>query len=77
MPLSVLFSPPPPFRRYFIDWKSNVDNFFTIDGTEGTIATNELLDRENTAQYNFSIVASKISKYKQGGKESLYSESNS
>ncbi|XP_015266860.1 PREDICTED: cadherin-12-like [Gekko japonicus] len=47
--------------RYFIDWKSDVDNFFTIDGTEGTIATNELLDRENTAQYNFSIVASKIS----------------
>ncbi|XP_077209515.1 cadherin-12 isoform X3 [Paroedura picta] len=47
--------------RYFIDWKSDMDNFFTIDGTEGTIATNELLDRESTAQYNFSIVASKIS----------------
>ncbi|XP_054840670.1 cadherin-12 isoform X2 [Eublepharis macularius] len=47
--------------RYFIDWKNDVDSFFTIDGTEGTIATNELLDRENTAQYNFSIVASKIS----------------
>ncbi|XP_026556848.1 cadherin-12 isoform X2 [Pseudonaja textilis] len=47
--------------RYFIDWKNDMDNYFTIDGMEGTIATNELLDRENTAQYNFSIIASKIS----------------
>ncbi|XP_021064048.1 cadherin-12 isoform X1 [Mus pahari] len=47
--------------RYFIDWKSDGESYFTIDGTEGTIATNELLDRENTAQYNFSIIASKVS----------------
>nr|XP_020856196.1 cadherin-12 isoform X2 [Phascolarctos cinereus] len=47
--------------RYFIDWKSDGDSYFTIDGTEGTIATNELLDRESTPQYNFSIIASKIS----------------
>ncbi|XP_071409255.1 cadherin-12 [Pithys albifrons albifrons] len=47
--------------RYFIDWKNDVDSYFTIDATEGTIATNELLDRENTAQYNFSIIASKVS----------------
>ncbi|XP_026529230.1 cadherin-12 isoform X2 [Notechis scutatus] len=47
--------------RYFIDWKNDVDSYFIIDGMEGTIATNELLDRENTAQYNFSIIASKIS----------------
>ncbi|XP_074135185.1 cadherin-12 isoform X2 [Sminthopsis crassicaudata] len=47
--------------RYFIDWKSDGDNYFTIDGTEGTIATNELLDRESTPQYNLSIIASKIS----------------
>ncbi|XP_064908685.1 cadherin-12 isoform X3 [Columba livia] len=47
--------------RYFIDWKNDVDNYFTIDATEGTIATNELLDRESTAQYNFSIIASKVS----------------
>ncbi|XP_020932697.1 cadherin-12 isoform X2 [Sus scrofa] len=47
--------------RYFIDWKSDGDSYFTIDGTEGTIATNELLDRESTAQYNFSIIASKVS----------------
>ncbi|XP_025722462.1 cadherin-12 isoform X2 [Callorhinus ursinus] len=47
--------------RYFIDWKSDGDSYFTIDGTEGTIATNELLDRESTAQYNFSVIASKVS----------------
>ncbi|XP_009939064.2 cadherin-12 [Opisthocomus hoazin] len=47
--------------RYFIDWKNDVDSYFTIDATEGTIATNGLLDRESTAQYNFSIIASKVS----------------
>ncbi|XP_068253106.1 cadherin-12 isoform X2 [Nyctibius grandis] len=47
--------------RYFIDWKNDVDSYFTIDATEGTIATNQLLDRESTAQYNFSIIASKVS----------------
>ncbi|XP_074908583.1 cadherin-12 isoform X1 [Buteo buteo] len=47
--------------RYFIDWKNDVDSYFTIDATEGTIATNEILDRESTAQYNFSIIASKVS----------------
>ncbi|KAB0396367.1 hypothetical protein E2I00_014375 [Balaenoptera physalus] len=46
--------------RYFIDWKSDGDSYFTIDATEGTIATSELLDRESTAQYNFSIIASKV-----------------
>ncbi|XP_058420287.1 cadherin-12 isoform X2 [Diceros bicornis minor] len=47
--------------RYFIDWKSDGDSYFTVDGTEGTIATNELLDRESAVQYNFSIIASKVS----------------
>ncbi|NXG41119.1 CAD12 protein, partial [Psilopogon haemacephalus] len=47
--------------RYYIDWKNDVDTFFSIDATEGTIATSELLDRESTAQYNFSIIASKVS----------------
>ncbi|NWZ67665.1 CAD12 protein, partial [Acrocephalus arundinaceus] len=46
---------------YFMDWKNDVDSYFTIDATEGTIATNELLDRESTAQYNLSIIASKVS----------------
>ncbi|KAM9228580.1 cadherin-12 isoform 2-T2 [Leptosomus discolor] len=47
--------------RYFIDWTKDGDSYFTIDATEGTIVTNELLDRESTAQYNLSIIGSKVS----------------
>ncbi|XP_069075615.1 cadherin-12 [Pleurodeles waltl] len=47
--------------RYSIDRNSELDSYFMIDATEGTIATNELLDRESTAQYNVSVIASKIS----------------
>lgn len=49
--------------RYSIDWKSDLDNYFDIDPVEGTISTNELLDRESVAQHNISIVATKLSKY--------------
>lgn len=49
--------------RYSIDWKSDLDSFFDIDPVEGTISTNELLDRESIAQHNISIVATKVSKY--------------
>ncbi|KAM9308538.1 cadherin-12 isoform 2-T2 [Gastrophryne carolinensis] len=47
--------------RYSIDAISDMNNNFSVDPMEGTIATNELLDRESTAQFNISIVASKIS----------------
>ncbi|XP_062297128.1 cadherin-12-like isoform X4 [Scomber scombrus] len=47
--------------RYSIDWKSDLDSYFDIDPVEGTISTNELLDRENIAQHNISIVATKLS----------------
>uniref|UniRef100_A0A1A8IT26 Cadherin-12 n=1 Tax=Nothobranchius kuhntae TaxID=321403 RepID=A0A1A8IT26_NOTKU len=46
--------------RYSIDWKSDLDSNFDIDPVEGTISTNELLDRENIAQHNISIVATKL-----------------
>ena len=49
--------------RYSIDWKSDLDSYFDIDPVEGTISTNELLDRESIAQHNISIVATKLSKY--------------
>lgn len=49
--------------RYFIVQNREADGYFTIDEMEGTIATNTVLDRESTAQYNFSIMASKVSKY--------------
>ncbi|RXM29422.1 Cadherin-12 [Acipenser ruthenus] len=45
---------------YSIDWKSDLDSYFEIDPVEGTIATKELLDRENMAQHNISIVATKV-----------------
>ncbi|KAL4631036.1 cadherin-12 [Arapaima gigas] len=46
--------------RYSIDWKSDLDSYFDIDPVEGTISTNELLDRESIAQHNISIVATKV-----------------
>ncbi|XP_075442031.1 cadherin-12 isoform X2 [Ascaphus truei] len=46
--------------RYSIDMKSDIDNYFAVDATEGIVATNELLDRESTSQFNISIIASKI-----------------
>ncbi|MEQ2200339.1 Cadherin-12, partial [Xenoophorus captivus] len=45
---------------YSIDWKSDLDSYFDIDPVEGTISTNELLDRENIAQHNISVVATKL-----------------
>lgn len=51
------------YSRYSIDWKSDLDSFFDIDPVEGTISTNELLDRENIAQHNISVVATKLSEY--------------
>lgn len=52
--------------RYSIDWKSDLDSYFDIDPVEGTLSTNELLDRESIAQHNISIVATKLSKYDNG-----------
>ncbi|XP_054915445.1 cadherin-12-like [Poeciliopsis prolifica] len=46
--------------RYSIDWKSDLNSYFDIDPVEGTISTNELLDRENIAQHNISVVATKL-----------------
>lgn len=61
MPLKQTFS-----FRYSIDWKSDLDSYFDIDPVEGTISTNELLDRESIAQHNISVVATKLSKYDDG-----------
>lgn len=43
-----------------------MDSYFDIDPVEGTISTNELLDRETIAQHNISIVATKLSEYDTG-----------
>ncbi|XP_053570587.1 cadherin-12 isoform X1 [Bombina bombina] len=46
--------------RYAIHVRSETDNYFTVNPIEGTVATNELLDRESTPQFNISITASKF-----------------
>ncbi|XP_061821087.1 cadherin-12-like [Nerophis lumbriciformis] len=46
--------------RYSIDWRSDLDSYFDIDPVEGTVSTNELLDRESVAWHNISIVATKL-----------------
>uniref|UniRef100_A0A8C7ZBH3 Cadherin-12 n=1 Tax=Oryzias sinensis TaxID=183150 RepID=A0A8C7ZBH3_9TELE len=46
--------------RYSIDWRSDLDSYFDIDPVEGTISTNDLLDRETIAQHNISVVATKL-----------------
>ncbi|KAK6302653.1 hypothetical protein J4Q44_G00270080 [Coregonus suidteri] len=48
--------------RYSIEWKRPVDSCFDIDTVEGTISTNEMLDRESNRQHNISVVASKVNK---------------
>lgn len=65
MRLFSLLPPPPPSLslRYSIDWKSDLDSYFDIDPVEGTISTNELLDRESVAQHNISVVATKLSEW--------------
>lgn len=52
--------------RYSIDWRSDLDSYFDIDPVEGTISTNDLLDRETIAQHNISVVATKLSKLETG-----------
>uniref|UniRef100_A0A3P8Y817 Cadherin-12 n=1 Tax=Esox lucius TaxID=8010 RepID=A0A3P8Y817_ESOLU len=46
--------------RYSIEWKRPVDSCFDIDSVEGTISTNEMLDRESNRQHNFTVVATKV-----------------
>ncbi|XP_072139454.1 cadherin-12-like isoform X2 [Mobula birostris] len=47
--------------RYSIDESSDQKRYFTIDEIDGTIATNDILDREDISQYNISILATKVS----------------
>ncbi|XP_055084217.1 cadherin-12-like [Periophthalmus magnuspinnatus] len=47
--------------RYSLEWKTESDSCFDIDNVEGTISTNELLDRESTAQHNLTVRATKVS----------------
>ncbi|XP_054458095.1 cadherin-12-like [Anoplopoma fimbria] len=46
--------------RYSLEWQTESDSCFDIDTVEGTISTNEYLDRETAVQHNISVVATKV-----------------
>ncbi|XP_045908861.1 cadherin-12-like isoform X2 [Micropterus dolomieu] len=46
--------------RYSLEWHAESDSCFDIDTVEGTISTNEYLDRETTVQHNITVVATKV-----------------
>ncbi|XP_078056224.1 cadherin-12-like isoform X2 [Mustelus asterias] len=47
--------------RYSIDENTNEERYFSINEVDGTIATNDVLDREDVSQYNISVLARKDS----------------
>ncbi|XP_042187822.1 cadherin-12 isoform X4 [Callorhinchus milii] len=54
--------------RYSIDRSTDQEKYFTIDDVEGTIATNEILDREDVSQYSISVIAQKLSNTSQSSR---------
>uniref|UniRef100_A0A8C3AEC8 Cadherin-12 n=1 Tax=Cyclopterus lumpus TaxID=8103 RepID=A0A8C3AEC8_CYCLU len=46
--------------RYFLEWQMESDCCFDIDTVEGTISTNEYLDRETAVQHNITVTATKV-----------------
>uniref|UniRef100_A0A7N8WP83 Cadherin-12 n=1 Tax=Mastacembelus armatus TaxID=205130 RepID=A0A7N8WP83_9TELE len=46
--------------RYSLEWHMESDSCFDIDTIEGTISTNEFLDRETAVKHNVTVVATKV-----------------
>ncbi|XP_029931055.1 cadherin-12a isoform X8 [Myripristis murdjan] len=46
--------------RYSLEWQREADSCFDIDTVEGTLSTNEYLDREAATQHNITVVATKV-----------------
>uniref|UniRef100_A0A3Q1HGC1 Cadherin-12 n=1 Tax=Anabas testudineus TaxID=64144 RepID=A0A3Q1HGC1_ANATE len=46
--------------RYSLEWHTESDSYFDIDTVEGTISTNEYLDRETAVWHNITVVATKV-----------------
>ncbi|XP_023253978.1 cadherin-12-like [Seriola lalandi dorsalis] len=46
--------------RYSLEWHTESDSCFDIDTVEGTISTNEYVDRETAVQHNITAVATKV-----------------
>lgn len=49
--------------RYSLEWHPESDSSFDIDTVEGTVSTNEYLDRETAVWHNVTVVATKVSTY--------------
>ncbi|KAJ4936602.1 hypothetical protein JOQ06_001191 [Pogonophryne albipinna] len=47
--------------RYSLEWQTESDSCFDIDTVEGTISTNDFLDRETADQHIITVVATKVS----------------
>lgn len=54
--------------RYSLEWLVDSDNCFDIDTVEGTISTNDYVDRETALQHNITVLATKVSEYSTGRK---------
>uniref|UniRef100_A0A671VTC8 Cadherin-12 n=1 Tax=Sparus aurata TaxID=8175 RepID=A0A671VTC8_SPAAU len=48
--------------RYSLEWHTESDSCFDIDTVEGTISTNDYLDREKAVQHDITVVATKVNK---------------
>ncbi|XP_075871646.1 cadherin-12-like [Nelusetta ayraudi] len=46
--------------RYSLEWLVDSDNCFDIDTVEGTISTNDYVDRETALQHNITVLATKV-----------------
>ncbi|XP_049455347.1 cadherin-12-like isoform X2 [Epinephelus fuscoguttatus] len=46
--------------RYSLEWQTESDSCFDIDTVEGTISTNDYLDRETAVQHNITVLATKV-----------------
>lgn len=52
--------------RYSLEWLLDSDNSFDVDTVEGTIFTNDHLDREVALQHNITVLATKVSECRPG-----------
>ncbi|KAG7221016.1 hypothetical protein INR49_031214 [Caranx melampygus] len=46
--------------RYSLEWHTESDSCFDIDTIEGTISTNDYIDRETAVKHNITAVATKV-----------------
>ncbi|XP_078028993.1 cadherin-12-like isoform X2 [Epinephelus lanceolatus] len=57
--------------RYSLEWQTESDSCFDIDTVEGTISTNDYLDRETAVQHNITVLATKVNNHLLAAKVSV------